>query len=152
MFFHHPLYSSGGTHGSADVQRDKLEPLFLKYGVNVVLSGHEHFYERVRPQKGIAYFTIGSSAKLRRGDLEKTSLTEKGWDQGYGFMLMEISGDDLYFEMLSDAGQLIDSGVVHRTGKTAPQPGRSTQPVVATGKTPPAKAPAPAPKTAPAPR
>ena len=69
MFFHHPLYSSGETHGSAELQRGLLEPVFIKHGVNVVLTGHEHFYERIKPQKGIAYFIIGSSAKLRKGDL-----------------------------------------------------------------------------------
>lgn len=131
MFFHHPLYSSGGTHGSAELQRSKLEPIFLKYGVNVVLSGHEHFYERIKTQKGIAYFTIGNSGKVRRGDLKKTDLTAKGWDQGYGFALMEISGDDLFFEAISDQGELIDSGTIHRTGKEPPTPGRTAQPVQA---------------------
>ena len=52
-FFHHPPYSSGETHGSAELQREQLEPVFVKHGVNVVLSGHEHFYERIKPQKGI---------------------------------------------------------------------------------------------------
>src|SRR5215212_1297139 len=92
-FFHHPPYSSGETHGSAEVQRDQLEPIFVKHHVNVVLNGHEHFYERVKPQKGIAYFIVGSSAKVRKGDLSKTDLTAKGWDQGYAFILMEIVGD-----------------------------------------------------------
>ncbi len=91
MFFHHPLYSSGETHGSAEQQRALLEPLFLKHGVNVVLSGHEHFYERIKPQKGIAYFIIGSSAKLRKGDLQKSDLTAFGDDSEYAFMLMEIA-------------------------------------------------------------
>ena len=67
-FFHHPPYSSGETHGSAVLQREKLEPMFVKHGVNVVLSGHEHFYERIKPQKGIQYFILGNSAKVRRGD------------------------------------------------------------------------------------
>ena len=66
VFFHHPLYSSGATHGSADVQRELIEPVLLKHGVNVAFTGHEHFYERIKPQKGVAYFIIGSSAKLRR--------------------------------------------------------------------------------------
>jgi 3',5'-cyclic AMP phosphodiesterase CpdA len=136
MFFHHPLYSSGETHGSADRQRELLEPVFLKHGVNVVLAGHEHFYERIKPQKGIAYFTIGSSAKLRRGDLMKTNLTAKGWDQGRGFILMEVVGDDLHFQMISDKGETIDTGSVHRVGKTEPTPGRSSQPVQQ-GPTPP---------------
>ena len=50
----------------------QIEPLFLQYGVNVVFAGHEHFYERIKPQKGIQYFTAGGSAKLRAGDIKKT--------------------------------------------------------------------------------
>ncbi len=113
-FFHHPLYSSGDTHGSADLQRERLEPIFLKHGVNVVLAGHEHFYERIKPQKGIAYFIVGNSAKLRRGDLLKSDLTAKGWDQGYAYMLMEIVGDDLFFQTLTETGRTIDTGSIHR--------------------------------------
>jgi predicted phosphodiesterase len=128
-FFHHPPYSSGETHGSAVLQREKLEPMFTKHGVNVVLSGHEHFYERIKPQKGIQYFILGNSAKVRRGDLLKTDLTEKGWDQGYSFMLVEIAGDDLYFQTISDRATTIDAGVIHRVGKTEPTPGRTAQPV-----------------------
>jgi hypothetical protein len=128
-FFHHPLYSSGETHGSAELQRGLLEPVFVKYGVNVVLAGHEHFYERIKPQKGIQYFIVGNSAKVRTGDLQKSELTARGWDQGYGFMLVEIAGDDLFFHAISDTGQTIDAGSVHRVGKTEPTPDRSTQPV-----------------------
>jgi 3',5'-cyclic AMP phosphodiesterase CpdA len=138
-FFHHPPYSSGDTHGSAVLQREQLEPLFVKHGVNLVLTGHEHFYERIKPQKGIAYFIVGNSAKLRRGNITKTDLTDKGFDQGYTFMLMEIVGNELYFQTVSDKGQTIDSGTIHRVGKTAPNPERSTQPVA----TPPAPKQAP---------
>ena len=116
-FFHHPPYSSGETHGSAEVQREQLEPIFVKHGVNVVLNGHEHFYERIKPQKGITYFIVGSSAKLRKGDLSKTNLTAKGWDQGYAFILMEIAGDVLHFQALSDKGDTIDAGTILRAAK-----------------------------------
>ena len=116
-FFQHPPYSSGETHGSAEVQRDQLEPLFVKHRVNVVLNGHEHFYERIKPQKGVAYFIVGSSAKVRKGDLSKTDLTAKGWDQGYAFMLMEIVGDVLHFQALSDKGETIDAGTIQRASK-----------------------------------
>jgi len=130
-FFHHPLYSSGETHGSADLQREQLEPIFLKHGVNVVLTGHEHFYERIKPQKGIAYFITGSSAKLRKGDLARSELTAKGWDSGYAYMLMEISGDDLFFQTLSETGATIDSGTIHRVGNTPPTANTTAQPVEA---------------------
>jgi hypothetical protein len=39
-FFHHPPYSSGETHGSDETLRTQLEPIFVKRGVNVVLTGH----------------------------------------------------------------------------------------------------------------
>jgi len=129
-FFHHPLYSSGATHGSADLQRGLLEPVFLKYGVNVVFSGHEHFYERVKPQKGVAYFTIGSSSKLRKGDLRKSELTAYGNDTNYAFMLVEIAGDELYFQTINDKGQTLDTGSIKRVGDVKPNPNVTTQPVV----------------------
>jgi hypothetical protein len=116
-FFHHPLYSSGATHGSADLQRGLLEPVFLKYGVNAVFAGHEHFYERLKPQKGIAYFILGSSSKLRKGDLRKTALTAYGNDSDYAFMLIEIDGDDMYFQTISHKGVTLDAGKVTRPGK-----------------------------------
>jgi hypothetical protein len=139
MFFHHPLYSSGETHGSAELQRGLLEPVFLKHGVNVVLSGHEHFYERIKPQKGIAYFTIGSSAKLRKGDLSKSDLTAYGNDSDYTFMRMEIVGDELFFQTVNQKGATIDTGSVKRVGKVEPAPGRTTQPVVPQAKPSPAQ-------------
>jgi len=129
-YFHHPLYSSGKTHGSAELQRSLIEPVFLKYGVNVVFTGHEHFYERIKPQKGIAYFIIGSSSKLRRGDLEKSGLTVYGNDSDYAFMLVEIAGDELYFQTINDKGVTIDAGSIRRAGDVAPGKDSSTQPVV----------------------
>jgi predicted phosphodiesterase len=113
-FFHHPLYSSGETHGSADAQRELLEPLFLKHGVNLAIMGHEHFYERLKPQKGVNYFILGSSAKLRKGDLRKSAMTAYGNDSDYAFMLVEIDGDDLHFQTINDKGATLDSGTIRR--------------------------------------
>ena len=44
----------------------------MKYGVQVVFAGHEHIYERTKPQNGITYFTEGAAGELRKGDLKKT--------------------------------------------------------------------------------
>jgi predicted MPP superfamily phosphohydrolase len=71
--FHHPLYSSGDRHGSDLRLRNVLEPLFVKYNVSVVLNGHDHFYERIKPQKGIAYFVVGSGGKLREGNIDRST-------------------------------------------------------------------------------
>jgi hypothetical protein len=129
LFFHHPLYSSGNTHGSALESRAILEPLFVKYGVSVVFSGHDHIYERIKPQKGgIVYWVAGAGGRLRVGDIRATDMTAKGFDRDNHFMIVEISGDDLYFQAISRTGATIDSGVVHRPGapatvaSTAPRP------------------------------
>ena len=118
MYFHHPLYSSGGTHGSTDALREQIEPLFIKYGVDVVFSGHDHFYERIKPQHGIYYFVSGGAAKLRSGDIRKTGLTEKGFDTGYHFMLIELTNDTLHFQTISDKGVTVDSGALPRRDQT----------------------------------
>lgn len=113
-FFHHPLYSSGDRHGSNIPLREAVEPLFLKNGVSAVFSGHEHFYERLRPQKGIAYFISGAAGKLRKGNIRVGPLTAKGFDTDYSFMLIEIAGDEMHFQVISRANRTVDSGVVSR--------------------------------------
>lgn len=120
-FFHHPLYSSGGRHGSDLELRKVLEPLFLKHGVDVVFAGHDHFYERIKPQKGIHHFISGGAAKLRRANIRKTELTAKGFDQDRHFMLVEIDGDRLWFQAISRTGKIVDSGmIVRRKAEDAP--------------------------------
>lgn len=115
VYMHHPLYSSGEAHGSSTSLREVLEPLFIKYNVSVVFAGHEHFYERIKPQHGIAYFTNGGAAKLRRGNIERNSpLTAKGFDTDNSFMLVEINGDEMHFQTVSRTGETVDEGVVAR--------------------------------------
>jgi hypothetical protein len=110
-FFHHPLYSSGARHGSEVDLRTRLEPLFVKYGMDIVFAGHEHFYERVVPQKGIYYFTQGGSAKLRAGNIRVNSaLTGKGFDVDNVFMVAELGKDSMQFQVVSRTGKRVDSG------------------------------------------
>ncbi len=88
-YFHHPLYSSGATHGSEVDLRAIIEPMFVRYGLNVMFAGHEHFHERLKPQNGIQHFTAGGSAKLREGDVMR-------------------------FQTVSRRGKVVDSGEVSR--------------------------------------
>ena len=124
VFFHHPLYSSGERHGSDLRLREVLEPMFVQHNVSVVLQGHDHFYERTRPQKDITYFVVGSGGKLREGNISsRTGITAKGYDADLAFMAAEIAGDQMYFNVISRMGQVIDSGVITRRGaQPATQP------------------------------
>jgi hypothetical protein len=118
-FLHHPPYSSGKKHGSDTELREVVEPIFLKYGVNIVLAGHEHFYERIKPQKGIYYIISGGGGKLRPGDVVKSSrLTEKAFDRDLHFILVEIVDDELHLQVISRAGKTIDSGILMNQKKT----------------------------------
>jgi hypothetical protein len=115
-YFHHPLYSDGRYHGPDLDLRSRLTPLFKKYCMNVVFSGHEHVYERLLPADSIYYFILGNSGKLMTKDFRSSKQMAKGFDTDQGFMLVEISGDKLYFQAISRAGKTIDAGMDDRPG------------------------------------
>ena len=72
---HHPPYSAG-YQGSNTVARDAFTPLFERYGVQLVLSGHDHDYQRSRPIGATTYVVAGAGAGTRRtGEAEFTAVS-----------------------------------------------------------------------------
>ena len=124
-YFHHPLYSNADRHGASVDLRLLLEPIFVKRGVNVVFSGHDHVYERLKPQKGIYYFVSGAAGQLRRGNMSPTEETAAYFDQDQSFMLVEIAGAELSFQVISRTGKTVDSGLIARQ----PRPAGAQQPL-----------------------
>ena len=111
--FHHPIYSSGKQHGSAIALRKRLEPLFTRYRVNLALSGHDHIYERTKPQQGIQYFVSGAGGKVRRGDVDRGSgLSAASFDDDNHFMVIELDDNQVSFEAISETGVVVDNGLV----------------------------------------
>jgi predicted phosphodiesterase len=117
-YFHHPLYSNARAHGGNIELRVALEPLLLKHGVDVVFAGHDHVYERLKPQKGINYFVAGSSGQLRKGDMARSETTAAAFDQDLAFMLVEIAAGVMRFEVKSRTGAIVDSGTINRRPTT----------------------------------
>ena len=117
VFFHHPIYTSGRYAAAARTLRAALEPVLVDGAADVVLSGHEHFYERTVPRRGILYFVSGAAGSLRPDDIRTTDLTAKGFDSDYSFMLMEVAGDELYFQSVSRRGETVDAGVIRNSGR-----------------------------------
>ena len=114
VYFHHPIYTSGRYGTAARTLRLVLEPLLVQGNVDVVLSGHEHFYERLVPQRGIMYFISGAAGSLREHDIRPSDLMARGFDTDYSFMLMEITGDELFFQSISRTGETVDAGVIRK--------------------------------------
>ncbi|QQS41409.1 MAG: metallophosphoesterase [Acidobacteriota bacterium] len=120
VLLHHPIYSSAEKHGTGsddehemDGLRELLEPLFTEHGVDVVLSGHDHVYERIIPQKGVHYFVTGAGAKLRKGDLDPASpLTAAGNDRVRSFVVFAATYSELRFRAVAVNGEILDSGSI----------------------------------------
>jgi 3',5'-cyclic AMP phosphodiesterase CpdA len=114
VFCHHPIYSSGRYAFSSAARRRTLEQIFVQHEVDLVFSGHEHLYERMKPQGGVMYFVAGGSGSVRQGDLRPGEYTAAGYDRDLTFMLLEIAGDAVYFRTVNRVGEIVDRGKIVR--------------------------------------
>jgi len=116
-FSHHSIYSSARMHSPYVKLRAQLEPLYIKHGVNAVFSGHSHCYERVKPQKGVHYFTEGASGEIKRKTLDRNNpLFAAGEDGKNSFLIVQASESELKVEAIGADGSLIDSYTIRRGG------------------------------------
>lgn len=109
LYLHHPPYSSGG-HGSDTTLRTKLAPILKSHGVQLVLAGHDHDYERMIPQDGVAYVVTGGGGVGTR-PVETSSFTAFSLDVIH-YVLVEVSADELVLHAIDATGQEFDSMVV----------------------------------------
>jgi uncharacterized protein (TIGR03382 family) len=157
VFFHHPPWSSG-EHGSQLKMRREFSPLFEKYGVDLVLTGHDHNYERTHPMRGNevapsgtpepVYLVVGSGgAKLR----ELSTVSKPSWsvlrnNADHGYLDVRAEGGTLTAQMLTPSGKVMDSFTLTKELPPEPTPPTSTpQPSPGTPSTPGTSAPAPSP-------
>ena len=108
---HRPPFSSG-QHGSDSQARAFFVPLFEKHGVPLVLAGHDHHYERVTPQNGVAYVVTGGGGKGTRA-VDGSSFTAFA-EQVVHFVYAVVDGDALTLHAIDGFGQEFDSLVIRR--------------------------------------
>lgn len=114
--WHHPLFTSGPNLPNTDM-RDFWNLLYSK-GVDVVLNGHEHFYERFAPQdpngrpdpaKGITEFIAGTGGAALY-DFQTHAANSVRQYKGWGVLKMTLLTDSYSWEFIPVSGAIPDSG------------------------------------------
>lgn len=111
VYLHKPPYSSGG-HGSDTALRAAIEPVLVKHGVQLVLAGHDHHYERTLPQRGVYHVVTGGGGMGTRpaGESGFTAFSEDVIHFVYG----EVHADRLVLHAIDATGAEFDSVVIER--------------------------------------
>lgn len=109
---HRPPYSSGG-HGSDPLFRELYAPIVERHRVALVLSGHDHHYERMTPQNGVTYVVSGGGGKSTRAT--NAPLAETAFSEPVvHFVHVTVEGDAMTVRAIDATGQEFDSVVIER--------------------------------------
>ena len=115
VYFHHSPYTSGRHGSDADLQWP-----FREWGASVVLSGHDHIYERLSVD-GLPYFVNGLGGRNIHGvQPVKQPNSQVLYNANYGAMLLNATPDSLMLQFITRSHQLIDTYVLRRQGGPAP--------------------------------
>ncbi len=109
VYLHRPPYSSG-EHGSDTGLRTKLAPVLEAHHVQLLLAGHDHDYERMIPQGGVAYVVTGGGGKGTR-PVGVSDFTAYSTDTIH-FVYAEVTSTELTLHAIDAAGKEFDSMVI----------------------------------------
>jgi len=140
-YFHHPRFSSG-NHGNSNRGQAFWQALY-DHGADVVLSGHDHTYERFAPQnpsgqadanRGIREFVVGTGGAglYPFPDIQPNSQVRN--NTTFGVLKLTLHASSYDWQFVPVAGQTFtDSGTANCVGATGtnPTPTR-TQPAAPT--------------------
>jgi hypothetical protein len=120
-FFHHPRFSSGANHGSHLSMQPFWQALY-DFGADVVVSGHDHLYERFAPQDptgapeadGIRQFTVGTGGAGLYGFGTIKANSEVRSNAAHGVIKLSLHASSYDWEFVPAAGKTFrDSGTAN---------------------------------------
>jgi 3',5'-cyclic AMP phosphodiesterase CpdA len=105
---HHPPFSAGYQGSNGDVRR-AFVPLFERYGVQLVLSGHDHDYQRSQPVNGVTYVVTGGAAETRRTGEDDFTAVSFSW---HHFVELGVFPDRLELRAVNQDLRVADDAVL----------------------------------------
>ena len=105
---HHPPYSAGYQGSALDV-RAAFSPLFERYGVQLVLAGHEHDYQRSRPIRGVTYVVSGGASDTRRTSREEFTAVAWAW---HHFVDIGVYAERMVVRAVNQDGRVFDQASI----------------------------------------
>ncbi len=120
VMWHHPLQTSGEYAGNVDSKARalKLWKIANAGGVDLVLNGHDHIYERFAKRSDIQQFVAGTGGKNHYGITTKAPGSRKRIGDRYGVLRLDLSSDGTYrHAFVTAAGNVVDRGQVRCTNE-----------------------------------
>jgi hypothetical protein len=117
-YWHHPRFSSGTTHGSDPNMQDIWQILY-DAGADVVVSAHEHNYERFAPQtpqgeldaaRGLRQFVVGTGGKSLYPFGPPVANSELRYNANFGVLRLGLRPRDVLWEFINVGRAVIDRG------------------------------------------
>jgi len=129
VFFHRPPYSSGFEHGSDLTIRSVFSPIFERHGVQLVLNGHDHDYERTLPMqtstdpsaRPVTYIVSGAGGAALYA-VAGGSFTAAA-RSAYHYLRAEATACQLTVQPIGLDGAPFDTLTLDRCGTTTTPPG-----------------------------
>jgi hypothetical protein len=121
VYYHHPLYNIG-TEPAATYMAP-IWALLAKYGVSIVLNGHDHDYQRWVPldssgqpnPNGVTEFVVGSAGhgiqKFTKTD-SRVAYSNDTQPASFGILLLQLSQTGASFTYQATSGNVLDSGSI----------------------------------------
>jgi hypothetical protein len=137
-FFHQPFHTAG-FHPSPQKQIDAWGPLFDKYQVQLICSGHDHSYQRTKRIKNIGR-TVSDTGSVQvisgGGGPQFSKVSDPDWNLAfhavYHYTRVEVRGDTIHFAAVDTGGTVFDQwklplvGQPVSAGTTLAEPAKRT--------------------------